>query len=120
MSQSMEDRTVTANQARSEYVAKCNEIIEIEMVLGYLETALVRGLQVAEPVVNGHHEVHAVYASDAFWQLLELYREAEDRRRDLYAARDYALLVWKSASPAKARAEVTAADTYVSTPVNHR
>ena len=115
MSQSMEDRTVTANQARAEYVAKCNEIIEIEVVLEYLEVALVRGLQVAEPVVTDHHEVLAVYASDAFWQLLDLYREAENRRRDLYTARDYALLVWKSASR-----EATAADTYVSKPMNHR
>jgi hypothetical protein len=114
MSQPMEDRTVTANQARAEYVAKCNDIIEIEMVLTYLETALVRGLRVAEPVVTDHREVLAVYASDAFWQLLELYREAENRRRDLYAARDYALLVWKSASSS----EATAADTYVSTPNN--
>jgi hypothetical protein len=118
MSQPMEDRTVTANQARAEYVAKCNEIVEIETVLTYLETALVRGLQVAEPVVTDHHEVLAVYASDAFWQLLDLYREAENRRRDLYAARDYALLVWKSASPETTQAEATAADTYVSTPIN--
>ena len=115
MSQPMEDRTVTANQARAEYVAKCNEIIEIEMVLAYLETALVRGLKVAEPVVTDHREVHAVYASDAFWQLLEMYREAENRRRDLYAARDYALLVWKSASPA----EATAVDAYVSTLIDN-
>ena len=111
----MEHRTVTANQARAEYVAKCNEIIEIEMVLTYLESALVRSLQVAEPVVTDHREVHAVYASDAFWQLLDLYREAENRRRDLYAARDYAYAVWKSAST-----EATAADTYVSTPINNR
>jgi hypothetical protein len=116
MSQPMEDRSVTANQAQAEYVAKCNEIIEIEMVLTYLENALVRGLQVAEPVVTDHHEVHAVYASDAFWQLLEMYREAENRRRDLYTARDYARLVWKSASST----EATAADTYVSTPMNNR
>ena len=115
MAQPMEDRTVTANQARAEYVAKCNEVIEIEMVLAYLETALVRGLQVAEPVVTDHREVLAVYASDAFWQLLDLYREAENRRRDLYAARDYAYAVWKSASP-----EAAAADTYVSTPNNNR
>jgi hypothetical protein len=119
MSQPMEDRTVTANQARAEYVAKCNEIIEIEMVLTYLETALVRGLQVAEPVVTDHREVHAVYASDAFWQLLEMYREAENRRRDLYTARDYALLVWKSASPETAQAEATAVDAYVSTLIDN-
>jgi hypothetical protein len=116
MSQPMEHRTITANQAQAEYVAKCNEVIEIEMVLEYLETALVRSLQVAEPVVTDHREVHAVYASDAFWQLLEIYREAENRHRDLYAARDYALLVWKSASSTGA----TAADTYVSTPNNNR
>ena len=115
MSQPMEDRTITANQARAEYVAKCNEIIEIEMVLTYLETALVRSLQVAEPVVTDHREVHAVYASDAFWQLLDLYREASNRRLDLYAARDYAYAVWKSASTG-----ATAADTFVSTPINNR
>lgn len=115
MSQPMEHRTITANHAQAEYVAKCNDIIEIEMVLTYLETALVRSLQVAEPVVTDHREVLAVYASDAFWQLLDLYREAENRRRDLYAARDYAHAVWKSASR-----EATAADTYVSTPVNNR
>jgi hypothetical protein len=115
MSQPMEHRTITANQAQAEYVAKCNDIIEIEMVLTYLETALVRGLQVAEPVVTDHREVLAVYASDAFWQLLDLYREAENRRRDLHAARDYAYAVWKSAS-----SEATAADTYVSTPLNNR
>ncbi|MFK4084155.1 hypothetical protein ACI2LF_08625 [Kribbella sp. NPDC020789] len=111
MSQSMEHRAVTANQARSEYVAKCNEAVEIEQVLVYLEDKLVRSLQVAEPVVTDHHEVLAVYASDAFWQVLDLYREAEDRRRDLYAARDYAYAVWQSAC-----AESAPADTYVSTP----
>jgi hypothetical protein len=115
MSQPMEDRTITANQAQAEYVAKCNEIIEIEMVLTYLETALARSLQVAEPVVTDHREVHAVYASDAFWQLLDMFREAENRRRDLYATRDYAHAVWKSAS-----SKATAADTYVSTPINNR
>jgi hypothetical protein len=56
-----------------------------------------------------------VYASDAFWQLLDLYREASNRRLDLYAARDYAYAVWTSAS-----AEPTTADTYVSTPQNQR
>jgi hypothetical protein len=111
----MEHRTITANQARAEYVAKCNEVIEIETVLTYLEENLVRSLQVADPVLTDHHEVHAVYASDAFWQLLEIYREAEKRHRDLYAARDYAYAVWKSAS-----SEATAADTYVSTPMNKR
>ncbi|MET7282355.1 hypothetical protein ABZS29_29270 [Kribbella sp. NPDC005582] len=82
------------------------------MVLTYLETALARSLQVAEPVVADHREVHAVYASDAFWQLLEMYRDAENRRRDLYAARDYAYAVWKSASSG-----TTSADAYVSTPL---
>jgi hypothetical protein len=115
MSQPMEHRTITANQAQAEYVAKCNDITEIEMVLTYLETALVRSLHVAEPVVTDRREVVAVYASDAFWQLLDLFREAENRRRDLYAARDYAYAVWKSAS-----SEATAADTYVSTPNNNR
>ncbi|GAA0622027.1 hypothetical protein HPO96_28620 [Kribbella sandramycini] len=98
MSHPMEHRAITANQARSEYVAKCNEAVEIEQVLNYLENKLVCGLQAAEPVVNDHYEVSAVYASDAFWQLLDLYRDAENRRRDIYAARDYAHAVWVSAS----------------------
>ncbi|WP_344220389.1 hypothetical protein [Kribbella sancticallisti] len=111
----MDDRTVTANQARSEYVAKGYEIVEIEMVLGFLDQAIADSLNRAEPVVAISNDVTAVYASKAFWQLLDLYREATDRRLDLYAARDYAYAVWKSAS-----SEATAADTYVSTPINHR
>ena len=111
MSQPMEYRTVTANQARSEYVAKCNEIIEIELVIAHLDKAITGSLNRAEPVVAISNDAVAVYASDAFWQLLDLYREASNRRLDLYAARDYAYAVWKSAST-----EATAADTYVSTP----
>ena len=48
----------------------------------------------------------AEYATNAFWQLLDLYREASNRRLNLCAARDYAYAVWKSAP-----AEHTAADT---------
>ena len=115
MSQPMEHRTITANQARSEYVAKCNEIVEIELVLVYLDESIASSLDRAEPVVAISNDAVAVYASDAFWQLLDLYREAHTRRLDLYAARDYAYAVWKSAST-----EATAADTYVSTHVNTR
>lgn len=109
MSQSMEHRAITANQARSEYVAKCNEIVEIETVIAFLDKAIADSLSRAEPVVAISNDVTAVYASEAFWQLLDLYREAHDRRRDLYAACDYAYAVWESASP-----EATADDTYVS------
>jgi hypothetical protein len=114
MSQSMEHRTVTANRARAEYVAKCNEIVEIELVLDLLDQNIASSLYVAEPVVAISNDAVAVYASDAFWQLLDLYREASKRRLYLYAARDYAFAVWKSAS-----AERSAADTYVSKPMNH-
>ncbi|MEU8223445.1 hypothetical protein [Kribbella sp. NPDC048915] len=114
MSQSMEHRTITANQARAEYVAKCNEIIEIELVLVFLDQSIASSLNRAEPVVAISNDATAVYASEAFWQLLDLYREACNRRLDLYAARDYAYAVWKSAST-----EATAADTYVSTPLNN-
>ena len=115
MSQPMEHRTVTVNQARVEYVAKCNEIVEIELVLDLLDQNIANSLYVAEPVVAISNDAVAVYASDAFWQLLDLYREASKRRLDLCVARDYAYAVWKSAS-----SEATAADTYVSTPLNHR
>src|SRR5215475_11233857 len=117
MSQPMEHRTVTANQARSEYVAKCNEIIEIELVIVFFDKAIADSLNRAEPVVAISNDITAVYASEAFWQLLDLYREATDRRLDLYAARDYAYAVWKSASPADS-GEVTAVDAYVSTPLS--
>jgi hypothetical protein len=115
MSQPMEHRTVTANQARAEYVAKCNEIVEIELVLDLLDQNIASSLHVAEPVVAISNDAVAVYASNAFWQLLELYREASNRRLDLCAARDYAYAVWKSASN-----EATAADTHVSRPINNR
>jgi hypothetical protein len=114
MSQSMDDRAVTANQARAEYVAKCNEIVEIELVLNLLDQNIANSLYVAEHIVAISNDTVAVYASDAFWQLLELYREASKRRLALCAARDYAYAVWKSAS-----SEATAADTYVSTPLNY-
>ncbi|TDO27362.1 hypothetical protein EV643_1615 [Kribbella sp. VKM Ac-2527] len=115
MSQPVDDRTITANQAQAEYVAKCSEIVEIELVLVLLDQSIAESLYRAEPVVAISNDALAVYASDAFWQLLDLYREASNRRLDLYAARDYAHAVWTSAS-----AESTAADTYVSTPMNHR
>jgi hypothetical protein len=98
MSQPMDDQAVTANQARAEYVAKCNEIIEIELVLVFLDQSIANSLNRAEPVVAISNDALAVYASKAFWQLLDLYREAHNRRLDLYAARDYAYAVWKSAS----------------------
>lgn len=110
MSQSMEDRTITASQARSEYVAKCNEIVEIETVIAFLDKAITDSLNRAEPVVAMSNDATAVYASEAFWRLLDLYREAHDRRSDLYAACDYAYAVYESAST-----KATAADTYVST-----
>jgi hypothetical protein len=115
MSQPMEHRTITANQAQAEYVAKCNEIIEIEMLIVLLDENIASSLNRAEPLVVVSNDALAVYASDAFWQLLDLYREAHNRRLDLYAARDYAYAVWKSAS-----AETTAVDTHVSTPQNQR
>lgn len=114
MSQPMEHRTITANQARAEYVAKCNEIIEIELVLVILDQSIASSLNRAEPVVLISNDATAVYASEAFWQLLDLYREACNRRLDLYAARDYAYAVWKSAST-----EATAVDAYVSRPLNN-
>jgi hypothetical protein len=51
-------------------------------------------------------------SSTAFWQLMDLYREATNRRLALYAARDYAYAVWQSASAAPE--ETTGVDTYVS------
>ncbi len=115
MSQPMEHRTITANQARTEYLVTCNEIIEIELVLGFLDQAITNSLNTTEPVVALSSDKVAMYASNAFWQLLDLYREASNRRLDLYAARNYTCAVWQSAS-----AEPTAADTYVSTPLNNR
>jgi hypothetical protein len=113
MSQPVDDRTITASQARTEYLATCNEIVEIELVLDLLDQNIATSLYVAEPVVAISNDAVAVCASDAFWQLLDLYREASKRRLDLCTARDYAYAVWKSAS-----SEATAADTYVSTPLN--
>ena len=83
--------------------------------LVYLDQSIATSLDRAEPVVAISNDIVAVYASNAFWQLLDLYREASNRRRDLYSARDYASAVWKSASTG-----ATAADAYVSTPPNHR
>ncbi|WP_112248808.1 hypothetical protein [Kribbella monticola] len=115
MSQPMEDRTVTANQAQAEYVAACNEIIEIEMVINYLDISIAEALNRANPVVAMRNDITAIHVTDAFWQLLDLYREADNRRLSLYAARDYSYAVWQSAS-----AEPTTADAYVSTPLNRR
>ncbi|ADB31163.1 hypothetical protein Kfla_2081 [Kribbella flavida DSM 17836] len=111
MSQPMEDRTMTANQARTEFVATCNEIIEIELVLGFLDQAITNSLNTAEPVVALSNDKVAMHASNAFWQLLDLYREASNRCLDLYAARDYAHAVIVSASAGQ-----SSTDTYVSNP----
>ncbi|GAA1559727.1 hypothetical protein GCM10009789_11370 [Kribbella sancticallisti] len=115
MSQPMEHRTITANQARTEYVATCNEIVEIEMVISYLDVAVAKALTEVEPLVTYTTVNDTLYAVEVFWHLLDLYREAHNRRLDLYAARDYAYAVWKAAS-----AESTAADAYVSKPQSHR
>ncbi|GAB2577546.1 hypothetical protein [Kribbella endophytica] len=115
MSQPMEHRTITANQARTEYLATCNEIIEIELVLGFLDQAITNSLNTTEPIVALSNDKVAMYASNAFWELLDLYREASNRRLNLCAARDYTFAVWESAS-----AEPATADTYVSTPLNNR
>jgi hypothetical protein len=112
MSQSMDHRTITANQARTEYVATCNEIVEIELVIVFLDESIANSLVRAEPVVAVSNDITAVYASNAFWQLLDMYREAHNRRRSLYAARDYAYAVWQSASAAPEGN--TGVDTYVS------
>jgi hypothetical protein len=109
MSQPMEHRTITANQARTEYVATCNEIIEIELVLAFLDQAITNSLNTAEPVVALSSDKVAMYASNAFWQLLDLYREASNRCLDLYAARNYVSAVMQSASAIQ-----SSTDTYVS------
>src|SRR5215208_6920163 len=114
MSQPVEHRTIRANEARTEYLVKCNEIVEIEMVIVLLDERIANSLNRAEPLVVVSNDALAVYASDAFWQLFDLYREACNRRLDLYAARDYAYAVWKSAT------EAAAADAYVSTPQHNR
>ncbi|MFI5697448.1 hypothetical protein ACIA58_36660 [Kribbella sp. NPDC051586] len=111
----MEYRTVTANQARAEYVAKCNEIIEIESVLSYLDNAIRTCPGLARPVYSQHDAMMNVIWSPEMWQLLDLYREAFNRRLDLYAARDYAYAVWQTASAAD-----SAAGTYVPTAVKKR
>ena len=111
MSQPMEERTITANQARAEYVAMCNEIIEIELVITYLDINIAQALNRANPVVAICNDITAIHVTDAFWQLLDLYHEADKRRLDLYAARDYAYAVWISAS-----AEPPSTDTHVSNP----
>jgi len=115
MSQPMEHRTVTANQALAEYKVMCVEILEIEMVIVLLDESIANSLNRAEPVVANGNDCLTGYVSEAFWQLLDLYREAHNRRLDLYAARDYLHAVWWMAS-----ADPTATDAYVSTPVNHR
>jgi hypothetical protein len=115
MSQPMEHRTITANQARAEYAVKCNEVIEIELVIDLLDQQIGNCMNRAEPLVAVSNDGSTIFTTDAFWLLLDLHREACDRRLDLYAARDYAYAVWKSASP-----ESIAVDTHVSTLLNHR
>jgi hypothetical protein len=115
MSQPMEHRTITANQARTEYLVKCNEIVEIELVIVLLDESIANCLDRGEPLVAASGDALVVFTTDAFWQLLDLYREACNRRLDLYAARNYAYAVWTSAS-----AGIPAADAYVSTPQHHR
>ncbi|NEA37570.1 hypothetical protein [Streptomyces sp. SID13031] len=110
MSQPMDHRTITANQARTEYVAACNEIVQIELVLVFLDQSIASSLDRAEPVVAISNDITAIYASDAFWQLIDLYKEAHERRLNLYAAREYAYAVWASAS-----AGHPPVDTHVST-----
>jgi hypothetical protein len=112
MTQPTEHRAVTADEARAEYVAKCNEIAEIEAVIRVLDQAIADCLRVNEPVVIIDRS--GVYAADPFWLLLDLYREAVNRRDDLYAACRYAHTVWLSAS-----AKATGVDGYVSTPNEH-
>jgi hypothetical protein len=112
MTQPADHRTVTADEARAEYVAKCNEVAEIEAVIRMLDQAIAECLQTNEPVVIIDRT--GVYAADPFWTLLDLYRQAVCRRDDLYAACRYTHTVWLSATAA-----ATAADTYVSNPPRH-
>lgn len=63
-----------------------------------MDEAIANSLDQAEPLLMVSDDTIAVYASNAFWQVLDLYREAANRRLDLYAARDYAYAVWVSAS----------------------
>ncbi|TWD73484.1 hypothetical protein FB561_7377 [Kribbella amoyensis] len=98
MSQPMEDRTVTANQARAEYEAKCQEIKGIETAKRYLEELLSKLMQRCEPLVAFHTVGDTMYAVDSFWMLLNMYADAERKLSDAKAARDYTYAVWQSAS----------------------
>jgi len=98
MTQSADHRTVTADQARAEYVARCDEVAEIEMVIRVLDQAIADCLRTHEPVVI--IDPTGVHAAEPFWLLLDLYREAVNRRDDLFAACRYARTVWLSASAA--------------------
>jgi len=111
MTQSADHRTVTADQARAEYVARCNEVAEIEDVVRVLDQAIGNCLRTHEPVVM--IDWTGVHTAEPFWLLLDLYREAVNRRDDLFAACRYAHTVWLSAS-----ANATAVDTYVSPPLH--
>jgi hypothetical protein len=113
MTQPADHRTVTADEARAEYVAKCNEVAEIETVIRMLDQGISKCLQRGEPVVFIDRD-GIPYTSDAFWLLLDLHREAVERRTDLDAACRYAHTVWLSASAA-----ATGVDGYVSTPTQH-
>ncbi|MEV8376722.1 hypothetical protein AB0P21_28525 [Kribbella sp. NPDC056861] len=112
MSQPMDHRTITANEAWTEYVSTCNEIIEIEHVIVFLDDRIAQSLNRAEPVVAVSNSICAAFVTDAFWQLLDLFHEASKRCLALYAARDYTYAVWQSALTA--REGNTGVDTYVS------
>ncbi|WP_432941135.1 hypothetical protein ACQPXM_32990 [Kribbella sp. CA-253562] len=98
MSQPMEDRTITANQARAEYEAKCTEVQMIETAKRYIEGLLSEALQRCEPLVTFHTVGETMYAVDAVFMLLDLYAEAENKLSDTIAARNYTYAVWQSAS----------------------
>ena len=113
MTQPTENRAVTADEAWAEYVAKCKELVEIELVIRHLDQAIADCLQTSEPVVVIDRS--GVYCSESFWLLLDLHTGAVERRADLYAARNYANAVWLSATD-----KATRVDTHVSTPPNQR
>jgi hypothetical protein len=98
MSQPMEDRTVTANQARTEYLVKCKQVEMIETAKRYIESLLSKALQRCEPLVTFHTVGDTMYAVDAVFMLLDMYADAENKLSDLIAARDYSYAVWQSAS----------------------
>jgi hypothetical protein len=112
MTRPADHRTVTADEAWAEYVAKCKELVEIELVVRLLDQAIADCLQTSEPVVMIDRT--GVYCSGSFWLLLDLHTGAVERRADLYAACNYANAVWLAAT-----ATATAADTDVSNPPRH-